>query len=215
MELENNFKGNNSSPFSKTELVMNTKARITVAIASLILILTFFFPIWQISLQAPQYPEGLGLNIWINKITGENYHNLESINGLNHYIGMKAITVDSIPELKIMPYIIIFLIFFGLLAAVTGKKKLVEAWIAMFIILAIAGLVDFYMWEYNYGHNLSTDAPIKIPGMSYQPPLIGSQKLLNITATSLPFISSFVIFISIAMSVVSLFMKSKEKVNAK
>lgn len=193
---------------------MNTKSRIIVAAAALILILTFFFPIWSISLKAPQYPEGLGLHIYINEVTGANPHNLDSINELNHYIGMKAITPESIPELKIMPYIIAFLIFFGLLSAVTGKKKLVEVWIAMFIIVAIAGLVDFYMWEYNYGHNLSADAPIKIPGMSYQPPLIGSEKLLNITATSLPFIGSFVIFISIAMSAFSLFMKSKKKVSA-
>ncbi len=191
---------------------MNTRARVIVAISALMLVLTFFLPIWSISLQAPQYPEGLGLHIYINEVTGAKPHNLDSINELNHYIGMKAITPESIPELKIMPYIIVFLILFGLLGAVTGKKKLVEAWIVMFIVLAIAGLVDFYMWEYHYGHNLSADAPIKIPGMSYQPPLIGSEKLLNITATSLPFIGSFVIFISIAMSAFSLLLKPKEKI---
>jgi len=97
---------------------MDKRSRIVVAFAALLLILVFFFPIWKISLQAPQYPEGLGLHIWINQVTGENYHNLESINGLNHYIGMKKITPDSIPELKIMPTIIIFMI---LLAIVVNR----------------------------------------------------------------------------------------------
>ncbi len=47
-------------------------------------------------------------------------------------------------------------------------------------------MVDFYLWEYDYGHNLDPTAAIKIPGMSYQPPLIGSKPLLNFNASSWP-----------------------------
>ena len=68
---------------------MNTKSKILVIIGALCLILTFLFPLWYIDLEAPQYPEGIGLDIWINKITGHNPHDLANINGLNHYIGMK------------------------------------------------------------------------------------------------------------------------------
>jgi len=189
---------------------MDKRSRIVVAFAALLLILVFFFPIWKISLQAPQYPEGLGLHIWINQVTGENYHNLESINGLNHYIGMKKITPDSIPELKIMPTIIIFMILFGLFASFKGSKKLVAVWILLFVILAVAGLVDFYMWEYNYGHDLNPNAPIKIPGMSYQPPLLGSEKLLNITATSIPYIGTWIIGITIMLALGALYLNSEK-----
>jgi len=189
---------------------MDKRSRIVVAFAALLLILVFFFPIWKISLQAPQYPEGLGLHIWINQVTGENYHNLESINGLNHYIGMKKITPDSIPELKIMPTIIIFMILFGLFASFKGSKKLVVVWILLFVILAVAGLVDFYMWEYNYGHDLNPNAPIKIPGMSYQPPLLGSEKLLNITATSIPYIGTWIIGITIMLALGALYLNSEK-----
>ena len=47
-------------------------------------------------------------------------------------------------------------------------------------------MVDFYRWEYNYGHNLDPTAPIRVPGMSYQPPLIGYKQLLNFGAYSIP-----------------------------
>ena len=56
----------------------------------------------------------------------------------------------------------------------------------LFVAAGIAGGVDFYLWEYDYGHNLSDDAAIKVPGMSYQPPLFGSKQLLNFVANSYP-----------------------------
>jgi len=102
---------------------MKTQSKIIVIVSSLILALSFFFPIWYIDLEAPQYPEGIGLEIWLNKITGQKPHDLNNINGLNHYIGMKEIVPDAIPELKIMPFIIIFLILFGLAAWNFGQTK--------------------------------------------------------------------------------------------
>lgn len=176
---------------------MNKKTKIIIAAASVFLILTFFFPIWQIDLQAPQYPEGIGLNIWINQISGQKPNDINTLNELNHYIGMRKILPDSIEELKVMPYILIFMILFGFIAAVSGKKILVKIWIGIFLMLAVVGMIDFYMWEYSYGHNLNPEAPIKVPGMTYQPPLLGSKQLLNIDAISLPYIGAVIIFISV------------------
>lgn len=150
--------------------------------SSLAMITAFFTPIWMIDLEAPQYPEGLGMQIWINKITGD----LNTINGLNHYIGMKKIEPDSIKELTVMPYILGVLIAFGIVTAIAGKKKLLAVFAVVFLIAGIAGGVDFYMWEYDYGHDLDPTAAIVVPGMSYQPPLIGSKQLLNFVAHSYP-----------------------------
>lgn len=175
---------------------MTNRSRLFLGGASLLLIVSFLVPIWRISLKAPQYPEGLGMYIWVNKITGQQKHDLGKINNLNHYIGMKTIEPESITELKVMPYIIGFLLVFGLVAAASGNRVLLYTWTILFLLVALVGLVDFYMWEYDYGHNLNPKAAINIPGMSYQPPLIGSKKLLNFTAISMPAAGGWAIFVS-------------------
>lgn len=179
---------------------MERKNKYRMGLAALILVAIYLFPIWSISLEAPQYPEGIGLNISINKIEGKKGHDLQNINGLNHYIGMKKIIPESIPELTWMPPIIGFLIVSGLLVALFGSRKWVMAWLLFFIVLAMVGLADFYLWEYDYGHNLNPTAAIKIPGMSYQPPLIGSKQLLNFNATSLPHIGFLFALISMGFA---------------
>ena len=59
--------------------------------------------------------------------------------------------------------------------------------VVVMVLLAAAGIYDFYLWEYDYGHNLSDTAPIKVPGQAYQPPFIGGKWLLNFYATSYPY----------------------------
>ncbi len=191
---------------------MNSTSKKILLISALLLIGVFFFPLWNINLEAPQYPEGLGLRIWVNQITGLKENDLQNINGLNHYIGMKSINPDDIPELKIMPFAIGFMTAFGLFNAFKGNRKFVYIWIILFLLLGAIGLYDFYMWEYNYGHNLDPNAPIKVPGMTYQPPLIGSKQLLNINAVSLPAISSFIILFSVALAFLALIIDKKKEV---
>lgn len=169
---------------------MKKSSRILILILALSLIVVYIVPLWNISLEAPQYPEGLGMQIWLSKITGD----LKTINGLNHYIGMKTIQPDSIQELKLMPYIIGFIIFIGLLVFLFNKKSLLLSWIILIIITGIIGMYDFWSWEFDYGHNLDPTAAIIVPGMNYQPPLIGSKQLLNFTATSMPDIGGMIIF---------------------
>jgi len=190
---------------------MKIQSKIIVIAASLILILSFLFPIWYIDLEAPQYPEGIGLEIWLNKITGQKPNDLANINGLNHYIGMKEIVPNAIPELKIMPFIIIFLILFGLVSGISGKRSLVYIWIVLFFMIASVGIYDFYMWEYDYGHNLNPHAAIKIPGMAYQPPLIGSKMLLNFNAISMPHIGSWILVLAVVLAAVALYLDKKNK----
>jgi copper chaperone NosL len=70
--------------------------------------------------------------------------------------------------------------------AIINKRYLFLAWVILFVVLGILGVYDFYLWEYDYGHNLSPTAPIKVPGMAYQPPLFGTKMLLNFEASSYP-----------------------------
>lgn len=165
---------------------MHRSSRFALAATALALSLAYVLPLWHIKLKAPQYPEGLGLYISVSKIVGQKPQDLQSINNLNHYIGMKRIIPDAIPELRFMPVVLAGLIGLGLLAAASGKRFLLYTWVGLFAAGALAGLADFYHWGYDYGHNLDPEAIIKIPGMSYQPPLIGTRQLLNFRATSWP-----------------------------
>ncbi|MFA5803128.1 MAG: hypothetical protein WC879_00665 [Melioribacteraceae bacterium] len=188
---------------------MSTKSRILVLISAVMLLGVFFFPIWKIDLVAPQYPEGIGLRIWVNQITGYKKFDLRNINGLNHYIGMKTIEPESIPELKIMPYIIAGFILLGLMAAALKNRKIVAAWILLFFIALGIGFYDYYMWEYDYGHNLDPKAAIRVPGLTYQPPLLGSKQLLNMNAQSFPDIGTYIIVLSIMSAVIALYIDKK------
>lgn len=179
---------------------MKLQSKIAMGLAALLLIPLFYMPFWSISMTAPQYPEGIGMFIHIDDVTGHKRHDLQSINTLNNYIGMKEIHVEDFPEFDYMPWIIGFMIFFGLVAAASGQLKLVYVWLGLMAVLGIAGLIDFYIWGHDYGHNLNPKAPIKVPGMSYQPPLIGCKQLLNINACSWPYTGSIFIGLSVLLS---------------
>ncbi len=188
---------------------MNKKSRILFIGALILLLFIYFFPVWKIGLSAPQYPEGIGLHIWVNKITGQSKFDLDNINRLNHYIGMKEIIPDEIPELQIVPYLIALLILIGLVGILTNKRVFFFIWFLLFLMIAVVGMADFYKWEYDYGHNLNPDAPIKVPGMTYQPPLIGTKKLLNITANSYPAIGGWSAILSLSIGFIIFFIELK------
>ena len=180
---------------------MTRTSRIVVALAALLLLLLYVTPLWRIELHAPQYPEGLGLRIWVDQIAGANPNDLNSINGLNHYIGMHAIEPDDFPELRLMPWLLGGLIAGGLLVALIGRRGPLYAWLQLIALGAVAGLVDFYRWGYAYGHELDEHAAIKVPGMSYQPPLIGSKQLLNFEASSWPDLGAWIAALTLAIGV--------------
>lgn len=178
---------------------LKTISRIAIALSALLMISAYYVPLWRILMWAPQYPEWLGLKIWINTISGD----LNTINALNHYIGMKLIKVEMFPEFNYLPYIIGFIIAFGLLTSIVNKRWMLFTYMGLLMSAGIAALVDFYLWGYDYGHNLDPKAAIQVPGMSYQPPLIGTKQLLNFTAFSGPDVGGW-IFIGSAGIVVAI-----------
>ncbi|HVZ76819.1 MAG TPA: hypothetical protein VG818_02415 [Gemmatimonadaceae bacterium] len=189
---------------------MSKSARILTALAALLLLTLYIVPIWRISLLAPQYPEGLGMQIHVNTVTGVEAHDLDNINELNHYIGMKVIEPSSIAVLRIMPWVVGILAVAGLLVAAIGKRGPLYAWLGSFAGLGVAGLVVFWYWEYDYGHHLDeARAIIKVPGMTYQPPLLGSRQILNFTATSMPDIGGWLAGIAFLLGVVAVVMAVK------
>ena len=183
-------------------------SRIVAIICSLGLIAVLLVPLWRIELSAPQYPEGLILKIYPHKLGGD----VEVINGLNHYIGMRTLHAKDFIEFTVLPYIIGLLAIFGLLSAWINRKWFFVSWVLFFIVFGIVAMADFYRWEYNYGHNLDPTAAIIVPGMAYQPPLIGYKKLLNFGAYSIPDIGGW-IFIAVGLLlVIALFLELRRTV---
>ena len=195
---------------------MSWLSKILTLLAALSLSLLFLFPMWKIYLKAPQYPEGLEMHIWVNKLGGNTEYALQNFNILNHYIGMEKINADSFAELKYMPYIVYFLIATGILVAILNNRKLVLAWLIIVIAGGIAGLIDFYLWLVKFGTHLDPQAPIKVPGMTYVPPFLGRKQLLNFEALSLPDIGGLSIGLAILLAAIAVYIeffhrkKSKE-----
>jgi copper chaperone NosL len=178
---------------------MKTLSRILLFVCGLSLIAVLFVPMWRIELDAPQYPEGLMMQIYPNKLGG----NVDIINGLNHYIGMKTLHNEDFAEFKILPGIIIFFSVSFLLVALIGKRKWMNWLFTLFVLFGVLAMIDFWRWEYQYGHDLDPDAAIRIPGMAYQPPLIGFKQLLNFGAYSIPDIGGW-IFIAVGVCLLGL-----------
>jgi len=182
--------------------------RMLVMLCGIALIAVLFVPMWKIELNAPQYPEGLALLIYPHKLGG----NVEIINGLNHYIGMKTLHTKDFIEFTILPYIIIFFSLFCFVTALVNRKQLLVWLTVLFIIFGIVAMYDFWRWEYNYGHDLDPTAAIQIPGMAYQPPLIGYKQLLNFGAYSIPHIGGLIF---LGVGVILLFTSIMEKLKSR
>lgn len=156
--------------------------RVSLVLCGALLIAVLFVPVWRIDLNAPQYPEGLRLIINANGLGGD----VAIVNGLNHYIGMKTLRTEDFIEFTVLPYIIVFFALAIFVTAVVGKRSWLYILFLLFVCFGIVAMIDFWRWEYDYGHHLNPDAPIVVPGMAYQPPLIGFKQLLNFGAYSVP-----------------------------
>lgn len=160
-----------------------------LVISGVALLAVIALPIWRIELDAAQYPEGLKLLIYSYKLEGQ----VDIINGLNHYIGMKKLHADDFVEFAVLPYIIGLYGLSFILVGGLGRRKLLYTLLGAFVLFGMVAMVDFWRWLYDYGHDLDPTAPIKVPGMAYQPPIIGYKQLLNFGAFSVPDIGGWIV----------------------
>lgn len=186
---------------------LSNQVRILVIIASLIMIPVFFVPIWEIAMWAPQYPEGLSMYLWIDNISGD----VDIINGLNHYIGMKHIKVEMFPEFSYMKYILMFIITYGLITAIISNRIVLWSLLGILLLAGVLGMYDFYAWGLDYGSNLDPTAAIKVPGMVYQPPLLGTKELLNFIAYSGPATGGYLLGTSGLLIIIAIILDWKRK----
>ncbi|NAY92845.1 hypothetical protein GTQ34_13055 [Muricauda sp. JGD-17] len=194
------------------------KSRIIMALAALLPLLLFVFPLWKITLEAPQYPTPLGMYIHINDFADANPHDIKNINLMNHYVGMKYIP-DAIPEFKIFPIGIVITTIIGLIIAFKANHKWFLYWFIMMVLVSTAGLIDFYLWEHEYGHDLDPRAIMKFTNpdgsvMGFQPPFFGTKNILNFTAHSYPRLGAYFLGLGIALGLVAYYLGRKQTLKA-
>jgi copper chaperone NosL len=164
---------------------LNVTSRIFMLAAAVVIVAATFLPLWRIHLVAPQYREGLSLQIYSYQLVGGNGgQDLVEINGLNHYIGMKPLTQADFVEMTWLPFAFGIFALLALRAAVLGRMiSLVDLGVA-FLYFGLFSLGNFYYRLYSYGHNLDPRAPMEIE--PFTPVMIGTQKIANFVQTSLP-----------------------------
>ena len=190
-------------------------------IGSLLLLGLFKFPLWNIMLGAPQYPDPLGMNIYISGIQGVKEFDIQNIDGLNHYIGMQTIPKPKdMWEFQVFPMVIGGMALLGVILGFLGffgkiKPYWFIGWFALMSVLGILGMYDFNQWLLEYGTNLNPHAIIKLTNpdgslMTYKPPLFGYQRLLNFDVNSYPHTGAYMLFAGMVLTVIAFFVGRKE-----
>ena len=184
-----------SEEFAFLEQPLPAGSRLIAVAAGLILLIVFFFPLWNMTFYSNQYTDGLTLDIYAYHLEGgktPNRDDLREINSLNHYIGMRPLLESDFAEFVWLPFAIGGLILLALRAAVLGKmSKLVDVFV-IFVYFSLYSVWSFYYRLYTYGHHLDPTAAIKVP--PFTPPLFGEQVVGNFTVYSYPDVASYVFF---------------------
>lgn len=198
------------------------KASILMIIGSVMLLGLFVFPMWNIRLGAPQYPEPLGIDIYVNGLQGESEFDIQNIDGLNHYIGMKTLPKpEEMWEFSVFPKVVMAMASLGVLIGLLGfLGKIRPIWFLIWFLtmsaLGALGIYDFNLWLVAYGTDLDPNAILKLVNpdgtpMQYNPPLIGHKKLLNFDAFSYPRLGGILLGIGMTLAAVAYFVGKKSK----
>ncbi len=161
------------------------RSRILLVLLVVPLALSFTKPLWRISMEAPQYPTGLYMDIYSYRLTGgHDNHDIDEINELNHYIGMRKINRAELSDLDWIPFALGLLAILTLRAAVIGNvRTLVDLTVLTTYVSAFA-LARFVFKLYVFGHDLDPHAPVTIAG--FMPAVLGTKQVANFTTHSLP-----------------------------
>ncbi len=183
-----------------------------IVLAALVLLPVFFLPvlpIWQIRMWAPQYREGLTLTIYTNDLRGD----VDKINTLNHYVGMKALSAADFDEFGYMPQALTGFGVLALFAALLNRRWLaIAGWLA-FTGFAVWMFGQYWEWLYKYGHELDPRAAFTLP--AFMPPVVGYSKMANFKVLSLPHVGTVLLGLAWALGPLTLWLERRDAARAK
>src|SRR5689334_16526501 len=174
------------------ELSLNLRERALVVAAAVLLGSIYLLPLWNLTMFAPQYPDGLRMNIYSYALEGgHGGQDIKEINLLNHYIGMKDLASEDFTEFKWMPFVAGAIGLLFLRAAVHGRMMDLVDVAVLYAYFAVFSLWSFGLKLYSYGHNLAPTAAVKVA--PFMPPMFGYKKLANFEVYSYPAAGSYVL----------------------
>ncbi len=169
--------------------------RVSLIAAALLLAAVYFFPLWNMTMFAPQYPEGLRLDIYSYALVGGNGgQDLKEINLLNHYIGMRDLAIAEFTEFKWLPFAVGIIGLLYLRASIIGTLGTLLDVFVVNVYLSLFSLWSFGYKLYSYGHTLSPTASVKVP--PFMPPMFGYKQLANFEVYSYPALASYAMALS-------------------
>ena len=194
------------------ELPIQLRSRILVLVAAVLLVPSFFFPLYQMTLYSNQFPDGLVLKIYSYTLEGGHTNNrddLREINSLNHYIGMRPLLESDFSEFKWLPFGIGAFVLLALRAIAFGKMSKLVDLVVLFLYFALFSLWSFGHRLYQYGHVLDPTAAIKVAPFS--PPLIGTQQIANFSVNNYPGPATYLISASLVLMIVALMLSARQR----
>ena len=196
---------------------LGLRPRGLLLLATLCVLPTYLAPLWDMTMFAPQYPDGLRLHIWSYRLDGGNGgQDVKEINVLNHYIGMRDLETADFSEFKWMPFVLGALGLLFLRAAVLGRMSELVDVVVLYFYFGLFSLWSFAYKMWSYGHHLAPSAAVRVD--PFMPPLFGGRKLANFEVYSYPALGSYGLFAVAALLLLALALawrdSSKTRVDA-
>lgn len=165
------------------------------------------FPYWKIKVVAPQYPRGLQMTIYVNKLAGD----VQEMDTLNHYIGMRKVGDAAKFERR---YAVPGLIFLSslLVAAVFYRGRFYSFLCLPALAYPVIFAFDLYYWLRDSGLNLDPKAPLNRSIKPFIPPLFGDGKIAQFTAHASFEAGYFLILAAAFLVLAACFLRSRKYV---
>lgn len=149
--------------------------------AALLLMVSLLLPYWVLKLSAPQFPDGLTVRAYVNRLEGD----VGELEGLNHYVGLGSFQDAATFERSIAIAAIIVLA--GLLvAALVIHSRWVLVLVAPALLFPIIFLIDLQFWLWDFGHHLDPAAPLAKAVGEFTPPIFGPAEIAQFDTLALP-----------------------------
>ncbi|BCW95512.1 MAG: hypothetical protein WHS44_06125 [Fimbriimonadales bacterium] len=166
-----------------TRCVGEIYAKVMLLLAAALVFGSIFLPYWKIHIIAPQYPKGLDVYVHVTGARGD----VQEVDGLNHYIGMRPLGEAAPFERKIaVPGLSLVAIALSLAAFVSRPRWFSWLLIAPVVAVLFVFPADLYYWLREFGLNLDPKAPLSAMVKPFVPPIFGPGKIAQFGVESWP-----------------------------